>query len=316
MLLINNEHSNGLKMTDQLEADIEYSKKYEMKKYSDSMKSMYNNALVQNGEIYDIASSLTDRFNVITSKAIIEDSRIIKTLRYSIAPSISQMKFGQLFGLKSIGDFENEKLSVGTQKYKKLIPIAEKIAEFMRGNIDKSRYIWLDQKGHANDLAYEYAKKWTCSIAADQNAQTKYRNWRKDQQEHSIVSEIISHGYVKSSFSGKVESATDIKIGEYTQEQRVQGRTVQKADIIVRSKQSKKLVLIEAKAVGVGIDSAKRIKECCDKANDWRSSKELNDPVIVAAIAGFFNKIRISNLEASGIEVVWEHRLSDLKKIL
>ena len=78
-------------------------------------------------------------------------------------------------------------------------------------------------------------------------------------------------------------------------------------------KKSEKLVLIEAKAVGVELDSTKRIKECCDKANDWSSSNKLKDPKIVTVIGGFFNINGINNLKASEIGVVWEHRLSDLK---
>ena len=62
------------------------------------------------------------------------------------------------------------------------------------------------------------------------------------------------------------------------------------------------------------IDATKRIKECCDKANDWASSTELRDPEVVTVIAGFFTENNIKNLEASGVIVVWEHRLSDLEE--
>ncbi len=92
------------------ETDIRHSRKYEMRVYLDSMKAMYENALLQNGEVYDIAAALTQDFRSITSNAILADSRIIKILRYAIAPSISQMKFGQFFGISSIGKFENDKV--------------------------------------------------------------------------------------------------------------------------------------------------------------------------------------------------------------
>lgn len=184
--------------------------------------------------------------------------------------------------------------------------------------IDRTRFLWLtgDLSQADTKVSYEYAKKWTCSIAADQNAQTRYRNWRKDQQEHAIASTLVDLGYVKSRFTGVLTKETDINIGEFTQEVRVQGRTKQKADLVARSKTTKKLVLIEAKSVGVEIDSTKRIKECCDKAHDWRSSEDVGHPEIVTVIAGFFNKTGISNLQASGIKVVWEHRLKDLGELL
>jgi len=302
-----------------LASDLNRSRNHEMRTYLSSMKAMYDNALAQNGEIYDIARASTKDFKNITVTAICADSRIIKILRYATAPSISQMKFGQFFGMGSIAKFENDRLEAGTAKHKALKKIAPKISQFATKNLDLKRFIWVpnDAKKISDlTLASEYAKGWTCSIASDQNAQTRYRNWRKDQQEHSIASALVKLGYTKSSFSGIVSSHTDIKIGEFTQELRVQGRTRQKADLIARSKKTMKLVLIEAKAVGVEIDSTKRIKECCDKANDWRAGPDLKNPSVATVIAGFFNSTGIQNLRASKITVVWEHRLNDLSKIL
>jgi hypothetical protein len=279
----------------------------------------YDNALAQNGEIYDIARTSTQDFRKITVAAIQSDSRIIKILRYAIAPSISQMKFGQFFGMGSIDQFENERLVAGTAKHNSLSRIAPEIAKFATENLDPNRFLWVSYpKMKISDfsLASDYAKGWTCSIASDQNAQTRYRNWRKDQQEHAIASELVQIGYTKSSFRGIITKYTDIKIGEFTQELRVKGRTRQKADVIVRSKKTNKLVLIEAKAVGVEIDATKRIKECCDKANDWKAGRDLDDPIVATVIAGFFNSTGIQNLLASQISVVWEHRLADLSKIL
>lgn len=301
-----------------LSNDLKVSREYEMRTYLSSMDALYDNAIISNGDIYEIASSLTYQFRDISAVAILADSRIIKTLRYAVAPTISQMKFGQYFGINSIGKFENDKLSAGTAKHTALKKIAGSIAKFATDNLDESRFIWIceDLSKHDNVLASEYAKKWTCSLAADQNAQTKYRNWRKDQQEHAVAGQLVKMGYVKSSYTGIVSHDTDINVGEYTQELKVKGRTRQKADLIVRSKKTRKLVLIEAKAVGVEIDSTKRIKECCDKSNDWRAGSQLGNPDVIAVIAGFFTETGIKNMTASNVSVVWEHRLKDLSKML
>lgn len=216
--------------------DIAQSREYEMRTYLNSMKAMYENALAQNGDVYDIAFELTKAFREISQEAILEDSRLIKALRYAVAPSISQMKFGQFFGLTSIDKFENDMVVKGSAKHQDLAKIASKIAEFANENIDRSRFIWLDDPKLQSELALSYAKKWTCSIAADQNAQTTYRNWRKAQQEQAIVAKLVSLGYVKSGYSGVIEKQTDINIGEYTQEIRVRARTTQKADVVFRSK--------------------------------------------------------------------------------
>ena len=291
------------------------SRGFEMKTYIDSMRSMYINAIDQNSELYDIANEMTKGFTQISTQSILNDSRIIKILRYAIAPTISQMKFGQFFNINSIDRFENNKLAEDSPRFRELEKIAPQIVDFVLKNLDYSRFIWIKEPKMLSPLAKEYAKKWTCSIAADQNAQTTYRNWRKQQQELAISSMLISMGYTKSEFKGVVRKFTDINIGEFTQEIKVKGRTIQKADIVFRSKKTKKIVLLEAKAVGVEIDATKRIKECCDKASDWNSNKELSNPTIATVIAGFFTLTNIENLEASNIEVIWEHDLKSIKRI-
>jgi len=302
-----------------LAKDIESSREYEMALYLASMSAMYSNAMAQNEEVYDTAMASTDGFSRIDSSAILQDSRIIRIMRYAVAPSISQMKFGQMFGLKSVKGFEENRISPGSAKHRQLKALAPKMAEFVSANLDAWRFKWI-RDGHDirdMELAHAYARKWTCSIAADQNASTKYRNWRKDQQEQALAAQLTSMGYVKSGFSGTVKDYDDINIGEFTTERKVKGRTIQKADAVIRSKRpGHPLVLVEAKAVGVELDSTKRIKECCDKASDWGSSKELAGPSVVAVIAGFFTAIGVENLLASGVHVVWEHRLSDLKGVL
>ncbi|NJN61640.1 MAG: XamI family restriction endonuclease, partial [Coleofasciculaceae cyanobacterium RL_1_1] len=304
--------------SEKLADDLQRSRECEMQAYLNSMQAIYDSTLQQNSEIYEIAAQLTQNFAEITPDAILADSRIIKILRYAIAPSISQMKFGQFFGLKSLSDYENDKLQPGTAKYRQLADIAPDLAQFAITNLDLRRFLWLvdEISPQTLPLALHYAQQWTCSLAADQNAQTRYRNWRKNLQEHAIAATLIELGYTKSRFTGTVDRQTDINIGEYTQERKVRGRTVQKADLVVRSKRSKQLILIEAKAVGVEIDSTKRIKECCDKANDWRSAQSLGSSVVITVIAGFFTPTGIDNLHKSKIQIVWEHRLEDLADML
>lgn len=97
---------------------------------------------------------------------------------------------------------------------------------------------------------------------------------------------------------------------------KVKGRTIQKSDIVIRSRKIDRLVLIEAKTVGFEIYATKRIKECCDKASDWKSSAALANPSVAAVIAGFFSERNIENLRKSEVQVVWEHRLQDLGDVI
>ena len=109
---------------------------------------------------------------------------------------------------------------------------------------------------------------------------------------------------------------TDINIGNYSKERKVKGATLQKADLIVRRKQDGRLFLLEAKTVGVQVDAFKRIKECCDKARDWKSNTELGKPEVIAVIAGFFAEQNLSALAQANVHIVWEHNLDTLRQLL
>ena len=294
-----------------IEADPTESRRREMEAFESSMKAMYDVAVIENAEIYDIALRLTDGFRAIDGRAILEDSRILRTLRHAVAPTISQMKFGQIFGVSSTQPFEKRRLTEGSA-YRTLRDNADRIASFANENLDRSRFVWLEDSAAESELAHRYARAWTCSLAADQNARTSCRNWRKRLQEKKVADELNNHGYTRTTFRGTVSKATDIGVGQYALETVVQGRTRRKADVAYRDMRSRRLVLVEAKTVGVKLDATKRVKECCDKAGDWTWSSDLDSPDVVAVIAGFFSAQNVANLEASGVRVVWEHRLTDL----
>jgi hypothetical protein len=302
---------------DDLARDIARSREFEMKTYIESMASMYQSSVTQNGMLFDLAMELTDEFESVSGAAILRDSRIVKILRYCVAPSISQMKFGQFFGLPSTEALEKERITKAVP-LRKLEAIAPRIAKFVADHFDHDRFLWLSRKLSQTQraLAQAYARSWTCSLIADQNAQTEYRNWRKTLQETRIENELIRLGYTKSAYKGDVERVTDINVGSYSKERRVKGRTVQKADLVVHRKRGKRIVLVEAKAVGVEVDAYKRVKECCDKASDWRTNVRLENPKVVVVVAGFLTETNVSTLRAAKIEVVWEHRLGSLADVL
>ena len=155
-----------------IQSDIQKSRKHEMETYLGAMKNLYDNAIAQNCEIYDFAFNLTQGFSAITADSILADPRIIKILRYAIAPSISQMKFGQMFGISSVGVFEDSKGRLPAE----LKRIAPQIAAFTTKHLDRARFGWLEDNSLNIPVARQYARQWTCSNAADQNAQTSFRH--------------------------------------------------------------------------------------------------------------------------------------------
>ena len=78
-----------------------------------------------------------------------------------------------------------------------------------------------------------------------------------------------------------------------------------------------KLYCIEAKAVGIRIDSAKRLKELNDKFTDWGGAKPKLDIVTLGVCAGFFNPLElIATIRVRGIPIFFEHDLAPLGDFL
>ncbi|OAB59055.1 hypothetical protein AY599_08030 [Leptolyngbya valderiana BDU 20041] len=74
-------------------------------------------------------------------------------------------------------------------------------------------------------------------------------------------------------------------------------------------------MLLEAKAIGVRIDAFKRIKECRDKAQEWKNSFGENF-VFGAVLAGFIPISEVESLISSGHIVFWEHGLEEISQFL
>ena len=295
--------------------NIAISKRLELDVITNGLYALYEKSYHENSDLFDIASKLTCEYRHITSKSIEADSRIIKILRYSIVPSISQMKFGQMFGLKSTKKLEAERVIGGTSTHRELCAVSNEMAVFISRNLDQRRFVWA--KGGKSPASYDWnwAKAWTCSLASDQNAQTAHRNARKSEQEELIANKLKALGYVRSRHTKEIANQQDIRPGEFTCEIKVRGRTTQKADVVLRTISTNRLVLIEAKSVGVELDATKRVKECCDKARDWTLNKDLGKPLVIAVISGFFSVKNIQNLRSAKVEVVWQHNLDALENL-
>jgi hypothetical protein len=226
------------------------------------------------------------------------------------------MKLGQLLGLDSTASLE-DRLAASGRALAVVKKHADQIARLASETLDRQRFLWLNA-----ELTYEqlslarlYAKRWTSSLIADQNSATAFRNWRKELQEKSIASALVAAGYTEVETRKVVVSPSDILVGQFSRECRVRGRSIQKADFAVRMKQRGKLLLLEAKAVGVKIDAFKRIKECREKADDWKSAFG-NQVVCGAVVAGFIPATEVASLVDNGVEVFWEHDLVTLTEFV
>lgn len=303
-------------MSAQIEKLLTKSEKFETDIFFKMSRQLYADCATQCEDLFDICFEKTNGFHNITAQAIVDDSRIIKVLRYCMLPVISQMKLGQLVGLDTTGNMEDSRVMSG-HVMKQLKMIAPKIKALVCEYLDSQRFLWLQTSLSDSEyrLARDYSKKWTCSLIANQNSATSFRNWRKELQESSAASQIVEAGYSSIARRALVSSVDDILPGQFSRESRIKGQSVQKADLVVRLKKSKKLLLLEAKAIGVRIDAFKRIKECREKFQDWKMS--FGEKVVVGTIlSGFIPIEEYQTLVDMGALVFWEHQIQSLKKFV
>jgi hypothetical protein len=254
-------------------------------------------------DLYDSAAEHTNNFRDIESEDIRDDPRIVRILRYLVKPKISQMKFGQFAGVNSTNNYEEDTLAEASTPNHQ---VAQDIADFTAANLDPKKVPWLFDSSVNEEQALQQSRQWICDKIAEQEATTHYRNWRKDGQEQKVAETLENAGYSDSNHSGKISSPDDIPVGTYAEESKVAGDDTQKADFIVRPT-TDCLVFIEAKAIGVRVDSHKRAKEIRNKASDWES--EFDDAETVAVIEGWTTGDKVRTMMNDGIGVYWEHRI-------
>jgi hypothetical protein len=287
--------------------------------------------------LYDQAVEATRQFTSITRDAIQANPKTIKTLRYCLAPVISQMRLGQLIGLGTTEGFEEQGLVPSDEQ-------ADRLARWFNDYLDRERFQWLarpDMSAAERGLAETYAKLWTVSLQSNQNTATKYRTQRKEQQEKAIAAALEGMGLKfqeklgppqasrprrkagdpphppQPRRPGGIDAVDDILPGHYVKEKKILGgsQKKQKSDLTARPSDAPALFCIEAKAVGIKLDSTKRLKELNDKYTDWKGSSL---PITtVGVVAGMFSDAElVATIKQRQIPVFFEHDLGQLVEFL
>jgi hypothetical protein len=288
-------------------------------------------------ELYEQTVMATNRFNSLTSDVLRTHPWIIKTLRYCLAPVISQMRLGQLIGLDTTEGFE-EQGSIPTTDQ------ADRLARWFNDYLDRDRFQWLinpHMPAAELGIAESYAKLWTVSLQSNQNTATKYRTQRKERQEQAIAVALQGMGLIfqaklcahrpprrrKKSVAttdpppprllGGIDSVENVLPNHYVKEKKILGgsQKKQKSDLTARPSTAELLFCIEAKAVGIKLDSTKRLKELNDKYTDWEAS---NLPITtVGVLAGMFSEAElVATIKERKIPIFFEHNLAKLVEFL
>lgn len=281
----------------QLEEDI----------FLNQIREFYDIELERHKELYDFVADQTNNFRDFDAEIIREEPRVVKILRYLVKPPISQMKFGQFNGVGSTTNYEDEDPSTPNKD------VAQQMADFMQSNMDERKVPWIYRDVDVDEWI-DVSRDWTCDIIAQSEANTRYRNWRKDVQEDRVAEAMKEAGLRRVSRSSTISDIDNIPARSFVSETKVAcPGDDQKADFVARPAKDE-LLFLEAKAIGVKIDSYKRIKEIRNKESDWRSG--FPNARVGAAVAGWIPASQIETLLGDDIEVFWEHRLDSLQNYL
>jgi len=275
--------------------------------FLNQIREFYDEELEKNKQLYDFVADHTNNFRDFDAEIIRQEPNVVKILRYLVKPPISQMKFGQFNGVGSTTNYEDDDPSTPAKG------TAEAMAQFMEQNVDECKVPWL-----SNDVEVEefiaVSRDWTCDIIAQSEANTRYRNWRKDVQEDKVAEAMEEAGLGHVSRNSTISDIDDLPAGTFVSETKVAcPGDDQKADFVARPAKDE-ILFLEAKAIGVKIDSYKRIKEVRNKESDWRAG--FPNARVGAAVAGWIPDSQIETLLGDDIEVFWEHRLESLKDYL
>jgi hypothetical protein len=288
-------------------AVVEESQEIEEEIFLDRIREFYDEELEKHKALYDFVASRTNNFREFDAEIIRQEPNVVKILRYLVKPPISQMKFGQFNGVGSTTNYEDDDPSTPARD------TAAAMARFMERNMDERKVPWLSGDVEADEFI-DISRDWTCDIIAQSEATTRYRNWRKDVQEERVAEAMADAGLRHVSRSATISDTDDLSTGTFVSETKVAcPGDDQKADFVARPA-TDELLFLEAKAVGVKIDSYKRVKEIRNKESDWRAG--FPNARVGAAVAGWIPESQIETLLGDDIEVFWEHRLGALREYL
>jgi hypothetical protein len=241
------------------------------------------------------------------------------------------MRLGQLIGLATTDGFEERGLAPTSDQ-------ARRLAKWFKDYLNRERFPWLDRpdmKPAERGLAERCAKLWTVSLQSNQNTATDYRTRRKERQELAIAAALDGAGFTfqkdlgspppvvagvkpaKPPRLGGINDINDVRPAHYVKEKKILAgsQKKQKTDLAVRPSAEPKLFCIEAKAVGIKLDSTKRLKELNDKYTDWKASAL--DITTVGVVAGMFSDAElVATIRQRELPVFFEHDLSKLTEFL
>jgi XamI restriction endonuclease len=246
-----------------------------------------------------LLSATADLSKLETGAALAAEPKLVAPLRFTAGPPFSEDDLATMAEVP--------------KKPTKLTPAqAERIALILTAARDTARFPWLAAAvREAQESERKAAVLTTATLWAAQRMATLRRTESSKRQEEAVIAYIASKGFSQVA-TRVINIPDDIARGQVCAESVVAGT---KADITVRLLNGR-LLLIECKVSGSGINSVKRLNhEVGDKAATWKTAFG-TQAYPMAVLAGVFKRKNLMDAQDKGIFIVWERDLASLGEFL
>lgn len=244
----------------------------------------------------------------------------------STCPPIARDRLVGLAGVskslvKNMEDIDNPRISPRMERTK-LIAELQRISEIITKMADPDIFTWLTEKRIPDDMEIMRSSTIVADRLCGAVADPIIRNAQEKRQLSAIASLLEEKGYSPAEkgvhfdemLPGTFSFHTNIPVFVVG----TQGETVNiPVDVAIKSIKAKvddMPLLLEAKSAGDFTNVNKRRKEEAVKMQQLRNTYG-NDVSYSLFLCGYFDSGYLGYEAAEGIDWIWEHRISDLKKI-
>jgi len=308
---------------DEWKTDIEQSVDFYNSWFLSFAPSTFRNARKSACHKVDEVFELTDNGSNLTKALLAMAPQMLPVLRQMTCPPIARDRLAGLSKLpastvKSFEDTERKPYRSSCR----MLSAAEKIVPVLLNLLDVDLLPWL-AKGHKSSPTREQRARAALVIAdrlCGAYSDPIIRNAQESRQLDAISKFLLAKGYVKA----HPMSFAELNPGEFAFHLNINvvngdgdSRVNIPVDVAIQPKDAKKgrlPIMIEAKSAGDFANVNKRRKEEAQKITQLRRTYG-NRVSFVLFLCGYFDTGYLGYEAAEGIDWVWEHRISDMRKL-
>ena len=265
---------------------------------------------------------ITKNLSCITSDVILQNPKIVATLRLCTAPPVARDRLAGLIGETNnsfIKNLENASVPV-----KKKASVVRKnildIIDVLKKLFDVELFPWIKEGRSPKSKELLLTRGVIVDRFCGSLSDPIIRNAQEKRQLQTIEKYLKELGYNEVK-PNEIHNVNEMRKGTFAFHYNVpthknDGKDVNvTVDVIVKRKGSNRLpLLIECKSAGDYTNTNKRRKEESDKMAGLKRTYG-NDVDYVLFLCGYFNSAYLGYEAAEQIDWVWEHRIDDMKKL-